>query len=300
MNELAANASLPPDLARVVETAIGASLSANTVRAYKGAWGAWTAFAEVHGLDALPASPADFAGYLADRFRSGASMPTLRLAVAAVAKAHDAASKPSPTSHPAVKQVLAGFARQLAGAGGQKQAKALDSNAVAVVRHHLRRDVDTVPLAAAKMSLVSVVSDAGLRRSEAAALAWDDVTIEADGTSRLLIRKSKNDQYGEGAVVAVTEQATNDLLRWRRLQGCGESVWGIGPEQVHRRIARVCRDAGLGEGYGGHSGRVGMAVRLVKNQAPTATALRQGRWQDVRMLRRYTRNESAAEVLAYL
>ena len=298
-NALADTAPLPADLAGVVAKAIDDSLSPNTKRAYRGAWAAWTAFCEAHGLVVLPASPESVAAYLARRFQQGASMPTLRMAVAAISKAHDAAGRPSPASHPAVKQAMRGFARQKAGTR-QRQAKALDSEAVAVVRTHLGAKADTHPRAAATMALVSVVSQAGLRRSEAADLRWDDVSIEADGTGRILIRKSKTDQTGEGAVVAITAQAVADLTRWRKMQDSGESVWDVGPAQVNRRIAKVCRDAGLGDGYSGHSGRVGMAVRLTRNNAPTATALRQGRWADVKMLRRYTRNESAAEALAYL
>ena len=42
--------------------------------------------------------------------------------------------------------------------------------------------------------------DAMLRVSEAAVLTWSDIVSEADGTGRLLIRRSKTDAEGEGAV----------------------------------------------------------------------------------------------------
>lgn len=301
MPAVAETATVPATLAATLERALDSSLSENTRSAYRTAWRAWAAFAESHGCAALPAAPEMVAAYLAARFDAGAKMSTLRMALAAVAKAHDASGRPSPASHPTLRMALRGFARQLAGTG-QRQARALDFEAVATVRGHLNGTVRSSPHAAATMALVSVVSEAGLRRSEAAALRWEDVAIEGDSTGRITVHQSKTDQTGEGAIVAITPRAVDDLLLWKSMQpeGGDGRVWAVGPAQINRRIAKVCRDAGLGEGYTGHSGRVGMAARMVRNNAPTTTALRQGRWADVRMLRRYTRNESAAEALPYL
>ena len=53
-------------------------------------------------------------------------------------------------------------------------------------------------------------------------------------------------------------------------------------------------------GFGGHSGRVGMALRMTRNGATAATVMRQGRWSTTRMVARYTRNESTGEALRYL
>lgn len=287
---------LPTDLAGIAATAADAAQSPNTRRAYASAWRGWIAFCQNHAFKPLPAHPAHVVGHLAARVQSGASVATLRLVLAAIANVHASAGLQSPTSDATVKGAMRGFAR---GAAPQRQAKPLDATAVAVVRRHLGGTVDTVPLAASTMALVAVLSEAGLRRSEAAALTWDAVRVESDGTGRLLIRHSKTDAEGVGAVVAISQVATADLARWKAMQD-GASVWGIGSAQVHRRIARVCADAGLGRGYGGHSGRVGMAVRLTLNAAPTAAVLRQGRWRDVRMLSRYTRNIDAAAVLRYI
>ena len=50
------------------------------------------------------------------------------------------------------------------------------------------------------IALISLMRDAMLRVSEAAALSWRDIECEADGTGRLLIRRSKTDAEGQGAV----------------------------------------------------------------------------------------------------
>ena len=76
-------------------------------------------------------------------------------------------------------------------------------------------------------------------------------------------------------------------------------VFGLSPSQIHRRIKAAAKQAGLGNGFGGHSGRVGMARRMVGNKAPLPTVMQQGRWETPRMVARYTRSESAGAALAY-
>ena len=71
----------------------------------------------------------------------------------------------------------------------------------------LGKYVETIPCAARDMALVSVMADAGLRRSEAAAQVWANMQAEADGSGHLAIRCSKTGQQGaRGAVVAITAQ----------------------------------------------------------------------------------------------
>ena len=71
-------------------------------------------------------------------------------------------------------------------------------------------------------------------------------------------------------------------------------------------IIRVLADGGLprsealGDGFTGHSGRIGMARRMVAAGAPNAAVQRQGRWKNGNMVARYTRGESAGEALKWL
>ena len=99
MNPLATTASTPPVAAETVEalaSALEAALSPNTRRAYATAWRQFAAFAEQHGEQAMPASPELVAAYHAHRHAAGASMPTLRQAGKAVAKAHSVAGHANP------------------------------------------------------------------------------------------------------------------------------------------------------------------------------------------------------------
>ena len=79
-----------------------------------------------------------------------------------------------------------------------------------------------------------------------------------------------------------------------------DSVFGLGDRQTANRIAAVAKACGLGHGFSGHSGRIGMALQMTRNGVPAVTVLRQGRRSTTRMVARYTRNESAGEALRYL
>ena len=150
------------------------------------------------------------------------------------------------------------------------------------------------------MALVAALSDAGLRRSEAAALTWGDVQRWEDGSGRITVIRSKTDAEAQGAVVAITPAAVQALSAIRPAGVGGEArVFGLSESQIARRVKAIAKAAGLEnwEFFSGHSGRVAMA----QNGAPTHEIERQGRWkQGGGMVGRYTRGESAGSVLRYL
>ena len=293
---------LPAETRSRVASAIAASKAPATRRAYRAAWTLFAAWCDTHGLEVLPAAPGTLAGFLADRAASGSGTSSLRTSIAAVAAAHELAGHASPGASPLVKTTMQGLVRQAAAAGAvARQAKALTSEAVAAVRGHLNGKVESDRRAAVTMAIVSTMADAGLRRSEAAALRWGDIAIEGDGSGRLTVRTSKTDATGEGAVVAITEAAVSDLDRIRPAGADPDaSVFELGDRQIARRIATVAKAAGLGDGYGGHSGRVGMAQRMTTNGAAITVTMQQGRWDSTRMVARYTRAITAGEALRYL
>ena len=152
------------------------------------------------------------------------------------------------------------------------------------------------------LAIIGVMSDGRLRRSEAAALTWGDVEYYPDGTARITIQKGKNQP--EPAIVAVTETTARAL---REIQPDGAEhpvsdgpVFGLTGETLASRIRAVARAAGLGEDFSGHSGRIGMARRMVAAGAPTAAVQHQGRWKHGDMVARYTRGEAAGEALKWL
>ena len=66
-----------------------------------------------------------------------------------------------------------------------------------------------------------------------------------------------------------------------------------------QHTAPICA-AGLGKGYSGHSGRVGLAIRMTRRGAPLQAVQTHGRWKSPSMPARYTRSEKALEALEWL
>ena len=121
----------------------------------------------------------------------------------------------------------------------------------------------------------------------------------ADGTDRLTVQKGKNQT--EPQTVAVTA-ATTRALREIRPEDAAPSnrVFGLTGEALANRVRAAARAAALGDGFSGHSDRIGMARRMVAAGTPNAAVQRQGRWKHGDMVARYTRGESAGEALKWL
>ena len=295
-----------------VADALESVLSDNTRRVYGTQWQLFNDWCDEVGLVSLPAEPLTVARYLAARAGSGAAVATIRLATSAISKAHEWAKLESPCRDPGVRASLKGWGRRLA--KPQRQSGALTADVLAVIRltavqpRRRGRGIETPEQAAERakfdLALVAVLSDAGLRRSEAAALTWGDVQRWEDGSGRITVIRSKTDAEAQGAVVAITPDAMAALPAIRPVGAGGEvKVFGLSESQIARRVKVIARAAGLSdcEFFSGHSGRVGMARRMAQNGAPTHEIERQGRWkQGGGMVGRYTRGESAGSALRYL
>ena len=297
---------------RGVADALESVLSDNTRRVYGTQWRLFESWCGDVDLRSMPAEPLTVARYLAVRAGSGASIATLRLATSAIAKVHEWAGHDSPGRDRGVREALKGWGRRLA--RPQRQAGALTADVLAVIRltapkpRPRGRGFETPAQAAERarfdLALVAVLSDGGLRRSEAAALTWGDAQRWDDGSGRITVIRSKTDVEAQGAVVAITPAAMRALDAIRPVGvGGAVKVFGLSESQIARRVKAVAKAAGLAdwEFFSGHSGRVGMARRMAQNGAPTHEIERQGRWkQGGGMVGRYTRGESAGSALRYL
>ena len=173
-----------------VADALESVLSDNTRRVYGAQWRIFTGWCDEVGLQSMPAEPLTVARYLAARAGDGASIATLRLTASAIAKAHEWAGHESPCRDQGVRASLKGWGRRLA--RPQRQAGALTADVLAVIRltavqpRKRGRGFETAEQTAERvrfdMALVASLSDGGLRRSEASALAWGDVQRWDDGS----------------------------------------------------------------------------------------------------------------------
>ena len=188
----------------------------------------------------------------------------------------------------------------------QKQAEALTEEAFAVIQSNARKPrrgrggrFESQETAICRgnldIALISLMRDAMLRVSEAAALSWSDIASEADGTGRLLIRRSKTDAEGEGAVAFLSVTTMSSLRLIRNLAEGAASVFGLHPNQISTRIKQAAKAAGLGGSFSGHSPRVGMARDLARAGIELTSLMNAGRWRTATMPAHYTRNEAAGK-----
>ena len=294
------------DLARLRHS-LDSSVSDNTRTMYNSAWRGFEAWTQARGALAMPASPPLVAAYLACLAEERRlSVATVRLHKAALAAVPKAAGHPDPTDNEAVRQIMKGIAR--AHGKGQKQAKPLTAEALAAVKATARgrrqlgdgKRQESAERASWRgrvdVALLSVLRDGLLRRSEAAALTWGDIDLRDNGTALITLRRSKTDQEAEGVTLYIGTEASQALQAIRPSQELldpAAPVFGMTTRHIGNRVRAAAKAAGLGEGYTGHSGRVGMAQDLVKSGVELPALMTAGRWKSSKMPARYTERQAA-------
>ncbi len=252
-----------------VETAanLAGSRAVETRRAYRRMVGRWVVWATGRGVwpktwtspseGWRAASAGDVADWLSSLASEGLGISAVRTARAAVTAAHrEGASLETlaggegladPTQDWLVSATIGGIARR---ADPPVQASGLRvdgfARILAVVELEATPATPRGRRAIRDAALLWVMRDGLLRRGETAALRWDDLTVEADGSGRLTISRSKTDQTGEGAVLWVSPPAVEALQRWQAVAAATASMFDLTGRSVGRVVTRraeavVCR-----------------------------------------------------------
>ena len=144
------------------------------------------------------------------------------------------------------------------------------------------------------IALVRTMRDGLLRRSEAAALQWQDLSAESDGSGRLHIARSKTDQEARGYVAYLTPATTACLQRIRPEDALPEErIFSMSARTIANRIKAAAQGAAAEGRFAGHSGRVGCAQDLAARGAGLTELQVAGRWNSAAMPALYARNQLA-------
>lgn len=305
-----------------------------TRRAYANAWDRWLAHCEGAGIDSTPITPSDLVTHL-DELLARFAPSTVVQALGALCSldrtmqlAADADAIPgSLWRHPIVERWLKATKRATADVK-QAKAPALERGDMLAIIRAIRsepapgRTPEASYRAALRDRALFLVGWLGcLRRGELAALDLDDVKISERGIE-VTIWKSKSDQEGEGAIVAIHRQGAPELcatIAWeqwtaerrlaqvelcadgdreplppadvgpafvRVLQG-GE--WGdrLSGHAVHDVIKRRAEAAGLAAK--GHSLRAGFATEAALQGRQQSDIKAHGRWKSDAVVEGYVR-----------
>jgi integrase len=296
-NALAAELAL---LDEALQDTLAASVAPATTRVYLHDWSMFESWTAAHGLPSLPASPKTVARYLTDLSKDHAPA-TIGQHMSAISSAHQAAGfEEPPTRSLLVRKTVSGLRRQLGVAPAAKTALMADD--LHAIVPHLRPGI--IGIRDKALLCVGLVS--GMRRSELVALDVDDLQWSDDGVA-IVIRRSKVDQEGQGAKVAVG--ATGSALcpvaalrAWLDAAGIEEgAVWrqvdrhgNVGGRLSGSAVAVIVKFhvEAIGKdpaSFGAHSMRAGMATAGAKAGVSMTDLMRQGRWSSEAMCRRYVR-----------
>lgn len=176
-----------------------AAASAATDRTYNSVLRGFSAWCEEMGLSALPADPDTVKRYLslaAERDDIAAS--TVAVRCAAIARAHLDAGLPDPTTDPAVRTVMEGVRNERTKQASTRQAPPATLSVLqpmVAAAHAKARTIRQQIAARRDIAVLAVTYAASLRRSEAAALSLEDLSLvdspEHDRLLRVRIRGSK-------------------------------------------------------------------------------------------------------------
>ena len=137
----------------------------------------------------------------------------------------------------------------------------------------------------ADIAMICLMRDAMLRVSETAAVKWEDFEVQADGTERLMIRRSRTDPEREGAIAFISRLTIKSLNTIRNGATDSDRVIGLRTNQISRRVKQAAWAAGLANGFSRPSLRIGMArdsaragmeLTSLKSQAPLPINLIKG------------------------
>jgi integrase len=292
------------DLVQDARDFASASRAPNTLRAYRAAWDGFEAWCARRGLEPMPASPGTVALYLTDRAQQGVKVSTLRLALAAIGAAHQAAGVEFNAKHRDLVAVWSGIRRQL-GVRPERKAPVLGDDLKAMLGSIDRASVGGKRDAA----LILIGFGAALRRSELVALDVGDVTVSREGL-KVLVRRSKTDQESVGVEIAITRGRGPETCPVVAYQAWIEAA-GLSEGPVFRRVRKnglvgadrltdrsvadlvkkLAEAAGLDpERFSGHSLRAGLATSAALAGAGLTSIMKQTRHKSVDVAKTYIRD----------
>lgn len=276
----------------------------NTRKAWASDWAAFMAYCESLQLSPLPATADTVAGFVGHCRDQGRKPATIRRYLTTITLAHRVAKLENPCEDESVQLEIKGLYTVMS--ARQRQARALGWE-------QIRQFVETAGegiRATRERALLTVAYDTMARRAELVALNLEDFSFLPDGTGRVLIRRSKTDQAGEGSSAYLARDTVRWLKAWldrasisegavfRRLIGRGRVGGRLQVDSVAETFKRVATYIGMPpedvEEVSGHSIRVGATQDLLALNIDLASVMQAGRWKSNRMPMRYGEHVLAA------
>jgi integrase len=290
---------------------LGRAYAANSQRTALADWRTWRRFCGEAGVPALPATVGTLRRFLLSRIEAGRRRATLDHCLWTLALVHRLRELPWPLDTARGQLMWKGVRRLVSKAQRQKHGLTLDEI------EQMLAVMGETPADLRDAALLSLASELLARASELVALTLEQLTFNTEGTGRVRIAKSKADQEGAGALLAISAGCVVRLRQWLnhaevtsgaifrtipRILKTGQPSptlpgrYGspLTTRDVQRIYKRRAAAAGLDPTHiSGHSPRIGSTQDLGAAGFSAPLIKQQGRWKSERMVARYLEHLTA-------
>ena len=267
------------------------SKSKNTLRAYQSDYNDFLKFCLNNGFPSMPSQPKILALYLT-HLSSYSKYSTLKRRLASISIVHKAKGHYIDTKHPIIMENLMGIKRT--NGSNQKGKKPLLINDLKIIIQAINKDKIKEFEKLKNKCLILLGFSGGFRRSELVSLLIEDIDFIPEGV-KILIRRSKTDQTGEGFVKGIPyfeNQEYCPVLSLKKylkeLNSVSGKVFEICDKSVAIKIKKYAMLAGLDhKKYAGHSLRSGFATSAAEVGAEERNIMAMTGHKSTQMVRRY-------------
>jgi integrase/recombinase XerD len=276
-----------------------------TLRAYQADIQAYETWCKQKGLGVFPAKDkhiAEFVSHEAQR----CSAVTIKRRLAAIGKIHRLMKLENPVVGEEVKLAVRRELRKKS--TRPKQALGMTRE----IRDKLIGACDNSLAGKRDKAIIALGYDTLSRRSEIVSIDVEDVSASSKG-AKIIVRRSKNDQFGAGRIAHISPNAFTILQDWLKSAGVvnGPIFRGIKHNRVDScalnahsisRIVKLAAErAGLSQDeiqkLSGHSMRIGAAQDMMTAGFDILPIMAAGGWKTTNVVARYIENADISTLL---
>ena len=265
----------------------------NTLRAYQSDFKDFSTFCAKNGFSSMPSQPKIIALYITHLSKSS-KFSTLKRRIASISVLHKLKGHYLDTKHPIIMENLHGIKRTLG--SRQISKKPLLINNLKLLIEAINQEKIQEKFKLRNKALILVGFAGGFRRSELVNLSLEDLDFVSEGV-KILIKRSKTDQSGEGIIKAIPYFDNNEFcpvvalknyIKIRFSSNNKDKIFNISDKSVSLIIKKYIQKTGLDpSNYSGHSLRSGFATTAAEFGAEERSIMAMTGHKTTQMVRRY-------------
>ena len=280
------------------------SKAINTVRAYKSDFKDFGLFCSQNGFKSLPSEPKIVSLYLTYLSTKNAKMTTLKRRLVSIGVIHKLKGHYLDTKHPAIIENIMGIKRRK-GSIQKSKKPILISDLKLIINVIDQQNKEDIKILRDR-SIILIGFSGGFRRNEIVSLDYEDLDFVPEGL-KIHIKRSKTDQFGEGAIkalpyfdnsqycpvvslkkwITITNINSGSLFR-RFSKGSRLTESRLTDQTVALLIKEYLQLAGVdSRNYSGHSLRSGFATSAAESGAEERSIMAMTGHKSTEMVRRY-------------